>query len=646
MTAINHLSGVDPRTALILRRRGVLRDDAEPEVDDPGRDLLLGGTRLAAPPGPLVFLREPAGRGVGVVDLTERILDPDREIRRRALDHLASLASPEEELLCPNTAGLLNARKSEVLSSSADTWQPAALQIYDVVGDDWLCSLALLRQSIATRHEEGYRSHILRVLRPSVASLSALPVPPRLSNPDISKAIIEEILNESELLALLDAYYARLGYVPLAGECSLTCVVDRWLSLNEGACDWNLLWEWANSIDSPTPRYHVCQLLIEKPELVPAEKRAEFCNEVGQVVLGMSDDNAEDTLREAWLLRCELARHFTQYILEAGAGGEGELCSLLGWRLAEKVGMLPGTNGGEVQRFRQSTVREELTLSSIVRELGHPVASPSSLLYETLFSRSIWSRSLEASLGSLSPELMGHLAGSSVRGNVTGALVRSILMGAESEAAVYGFEQPIGPTAEKWIAALDAEDEEHKVISACLTAQNELGFALSADRALAQLGKGNEADDLLVAGHVRRAAYFGTLDADQIWSKCNEAHWREKIFLKLSGDALVVLLDAFCQLQVFDESWRTGFPHLCALAAEQSSGDTERSQLLFAMTVCACTCSGTVSAIRRLLTGKEAAAYVNNVRHWHNQLVAVAGAFPGAVAAQIRPIVGELVYAK
>lgn len=646
MTAIDHLSGVDPRTALILQRRGVFREDPQLDIEDPGRDLLLGGRRVVAPPGPLVFLRETTGRGVGVVDLTERVLDADLELRRRAFDHLVDISSVEEELLCPGTAALLSSRRSAVLSSSADTWQPAALDIYDAVRDDWLCNLAQVRQSIATRHEEGYRIHILKVLRPSVASLSALPVPPRLSHPDIRKSIIDELLKEKDILSLLDGYYARLGYVPLNGECSLSVILERWLTCNDGRCDWDLLWDWAKAIDSPTPRYHVCQTLIEKPELVPPDKRGELWGEVVQVVVGMSAGDHEGTLRESWLLRCELARHFSQYILETGAGGDGELCALQGWWLAEKVGVLPGTDGREVQKFRESTVREELTLSSIVREIGHPIASPSSLLYETLFARSIWSRSLEACLGSSSPELMKHFAESQERGSITAALVRSVLMGSESERAVYGFDRSIVPATEKWIAALEADNEEYNVISACLTAQKELTTILGTDRALTQLGKGNEADDLLVASHIRRAAYFGTLDTASLWAKFNESTWREKVFLKLSPDSLVLLLDAFCQLQVVDEVWRTGFPHLCALAAEQCSDGSERSQLLFAMTVCACTCSGTVSAIRRLLTGKVAAAYVGDAQHWHNQLAAVAGAFPGAVAAQIRPIVGELLYAR
>lgn len=635
---------IDARTAAVLENAGINGGTRESGTAGIEPNIIADSNhpdRARVPDGPLLFLR----RGNGVIPLAHLVFDRVNEVRVAVLDYLAGCAGGT---VATTTSKVLLRYRTALASGDRRVWLAAAVAVSDAICDDLPLNIAGVKQAIATGLDDAYREYLGRVLVPSVAALSALELP--VQSPSAQRTVIESgidaIVRQSPAFVdALDRYYRGYGYIPLGGSLAMSAMCGRWQS-ERGAHDrvWDDLWKWADRVGSPVARYHVCQVLVEGPELIPDGQFPRFWREASQVVQVLEKEGESRPEAEAWRVRCDLAKYFCHYIESVAPGREGERIAVLSWWLSERVAELYGADGRVLADLRESTITPQYERAAQLWQLVTPSIVPHSFRFATLFTSSVWSLSLQAQLGGSLARLKPEAMDSTDRDQIGNALEGTVLLlfpGQPEPVLTYAYEATVVPAAQAWTSISQGEAQEK--LAAFTSANIKLTNAQEAPRLLDQLGKGNEADDLLIGQAFRVMAYLGCAPAELLWEKMVDEKWRSALFVSGRERTFALFIDALLQIQgTKDEKWRSHLPHFCAMACEETSSDRDRQKMLFACVLLSSIAGDTVSAIQRLLHGEKRHEFAEDVREWRERLLGVQRTAPGYVAAKIRPALAAL----
>ena len=232
--ALYHPDGFDLRTAIVLRKSGVLRGPVE--TFRPSEEVLQivrdagHPARIQAPPGPLVAHKgEQEGESASVLTVAEFLYADDPGVRSLALEHLEALGAAESPMLTRRTRAILARERERILSASED-WQVAAVTAIDAVEDDYLYNLAAFRQCIAVGYREGADAFGPLVLRPPLTALTALEFATEAPSQEHEKigGVLKRCAQESASIErLCQEWYRRFGHLPLAAHLSLGKALDE-----------------------------------------------------------------------------------------------------------------------------------------------------------------------------------------------------------------------------------------------------------------------------------------------------------------------------------------------------------------------------------------------------------------------------------
>jgi hypothetical protein len=612
--ALHHPEGFDLRTAIVLSENKLLPETLDtfaPEAEilaairDPG-----DANRIAAPPGPLVAVKDPAGgTNASVVTAAEFLLSEVLEARRASVRHLESLAAAWPPILTDRSRATLEKSKDALLS--ADTWRPAAVAVLDALDDDFLYNLAGLHQCVAIDYREGATNYAPLVLRPSLTSINAIPFPvgtPTQEREGLIGWTDETVRSAASVAALCDSYYTKLGHVPLTGDLSLGAVFRKWASVrSENSLTWAAVWAWADAAGGPLPRYHACQVFVDNPSAVPENEKANFWKEILDVAILPDRGGEWGKWARPWLLRCELLRHYTAHLECLAPGEDGERIACAAMWVTERVASALSVPSVDIARLLDQTIVPTGDQARGVWQITRPPERPCSLRYAALFSTSLWSLSLLGELGGRIREYESQTddarADERVKETLMIWLMQSFPPLPVAEPPIYAFDRTVVAAADAWVQPSgDGEENLVGAIRSLAECQRVFADPERLESEIRGLPRGNEASQYVLAQAMRSMAYTSRLPVELMRECLWSDEWRLGILQSMSPASLTTFWDGIIELQLQQGGeWLSQLPHLWVRMCEGLDEEDEKYGELVDLVILGSVNCGAASALKRLL---------------------------------------------
>jgi hypothetical protein len=649
--ALRHADKVDVRTGTMLELAGLLKRESESDSDPSFVQIIMNPDhprRIKTLTGPILLYAESENKDNRfAVDVRELFLSANVETRNAAWHYF--MADDHSEVavdLAPSTRAVLNSLRDKLVNLDQKVWQEAALQAHDTVELDLLSQLAGVRQSIREQYEDGLRYYISKLLEPDPRSFDVLgPVflKPSEHREDLVK-VLNTLVQDKQLVSASEGYVALLGILPRAGDLSFTRMVKEWVRRHGASESWRKeIRQWARASNRPLVRFYVALALLE---IEGAEEKEEFefiASLLTELLVDFEDEESKVSGKTYWALNCSLARHYLRHLETLSPGSLGEPLGIAAWWLSSRlalalcefpdalahlndVAIQPQTNSTErAWRFANPTIESAATSTAThwpispwslaaLNVLSFDANRSQAVLYQ-LQDRAAFERSLakHAAFGCATPANKGP-------------------------AGTYLFELDYSEYVGRLCSIVQDPDSE-QLLQFNKNLYDQLGKVESFADKFASLSNCEEIDQYVIVNAARILSLQDQLPLEVVWAKLVDPEWRTKSFDKLSTTALEILFLSFARsLRRGGSKWLAGLPHIYAQAAEELVADTEKAKFLFALTVFSSIHTHTVSAIERLLRGRNRSQFIEHGRWWKNVLAQSSRTAPPWVSARIRAL--------
>ena len=653
--ALGHQEQFAARTGTILAGRGLLKDvreeEAAPElpaliaqVDHPGR--------VRTPDGPLLFYRpEDGSASITLIDMPELLLHPKQPVRAATVEFFRRLGSAG--LLCKRAISVFDQLAGLAGSAGEKSWQTAAVALFDVVEDDYLLSLAGIRQSLAVGHNETFTKFLRRTLFPSLPCVDALGAEVVIVSGQMPEAArrIEEMSQSCDSLPSLCAmYFETFGHVPLAPPFSLARAVSLWQQGKDRAGltasgEWPEVWSWVETNGSPLARYHALSLLGQRPDLVSAEFLPGARDELLTFLAPLAENSQSSP---AWLIALSLrnaaAAHYVQYLNGRLPPAPADMVGEWAWWMAEHFCACLGTDARLMEHVLRSAVQPASRISAYESSLVPTRLGRSNLSHATLFADHLWALALLTGMSgkgmaALAPTFSETQAEQWVKCFHQHLLV-ALPTSVDEGPAVFAVDNPLSSAAKEWHAASGAI-----VIGACVALSAENDRRLNPDVLFGQLEKLlslSPDEQLSTILTLRLLMATGCIPEERLLARISNLEWLSGAMHRLEPQPCEGLLAALCMSKnLEDESWSRWLMQL-AILCEQSTLSTERCTLIFSSIVSACAVSARTSPIARLLNGPQRDQFAPTAAFCRKKLEAAYPTCSQAVKSTIRSITSVL----
>lgn len=648
--AIDHLKQIDTRTVTSFHKHGIFIEQKLPDIYEDTLAILQDkkhSNRIPVLDGPLLFHRKQGDKPVNLaINVSDLFFSENIKLRKAALAHFEEMITNGSCLLTPKSETIIKQQKDKFLSTTSQEWQQSAITLSDIIKDDWLSNLAAVKQCLAINFQKGVEEHLTRLIRPSISSIDSIIIGVWAATEqveEIKKSILKCIDNSESFEDALSAYYKRFGHIPLAKELSIIQIVEEWEKRNGKIKDiWTTLWNWADEIKSPLPRYHICYFFINHANLIPQNSYSKLWDEITEIVHMPNNEDSEQQWTQTWRIRCELARHFCHHIEYSLPGTDGERIASQAWWLAEKLSSIFGVSCEELRSIREITFIPEERISSEIWSLSRPLVKPSDLRYATTLIKSMWSLSLQCQLGqnldSLNPTCMTSESRSKIENSLCGSIISVFPISSKGkDEGIYAFDNTIIPTAYAWCDKEKNEDMKEK-IQVFIKGASKISKEEEFRAGLKKLVQTHKGDQVLILMTLRYLAYAGNAPLDLMWECISDKDWLSKLLLKFEPTIVELFFDSLLEIQTRNnDKWQFQLPHFLASVCE-SVQDAKRRKLLFSLVILSSIVLNSTSAINRILTGSKCSDFKESIDYWKQRIESAKYYAPLWVKAKLRAI--------
>lgn len=642
--------GIDLRDALILIDCGAIH--AKPPTTADEIDSLYQAIREehgVRGLGPLLFYPNEDGEE-SVVRVRDILLDGRREIREASIEYLDKVIGVFG-MSCRRTAETLKRLKAPVLESSESTWCRAAVELVDAIDDDWLLTVAGVRQSSHPNMGKGWSEYINTALRPTNAALNACAPTPLF--PEVHKDSIDDHLRTwrsdgGSLEERCHVYLEVLGHLPFDKEHSLGSIIS--LNGANGATSTIAaeLIRWAEQRNSPMARYHACDALLSATSQISDEQRNRLSAWFWEIILAPSVTPSPTAKHSVWSLTAQLARYFVHYLEVRLPTDHGEAVSAMAWWMSARLISSFTADSDDSQSFGEQLDRVYGSLASETWELVGPPMTPSVLRWLTAYGPSPWAISL---LSAVESEEQARVlldgAGPGTLAERVDALIAIAIQVAnlplEESRGIYRFSSGVHQVL-GWIAAGETDETRRSLLK---------GWSDTIDwsppdsllKALDGIDKKHVSMQRWLCHGIRQRLFLGVLGGDELWEIVSTDEWKVSLWLLIDAISMQALgtglIDDAARRR---PDWRARLPHLFAeIAEERNSVDTDRV-VLFGLLLRACFALHATSAMSRLLRGRAGHRYIALATAARGNLEQALPLVGGWAAGRIRAVLADLSY--
>jgi hypothetical protein len=652
--ALHHFSRIDVRTLRMLQDLDLFKGEAVSIGDDVDLSVLQDPThprREKLPSGPIIlYVTEGENPKRVVVDLPVLLFSEIPAVRKSAMECLGQMIQNDSLPITPKTQSIAKNLHEKLMSDEPSEWRPAAVALFDAFCDDLLVALQGVRQSLQCEPviQDSLNSYVPKILQPAISSLDSIRL--IISNPEKEHQrlveVIEQVIAKSQTLADVCAgYYEKLGYLPLAPLYGMAEAVQRWLATHPDTDTWTDVWDWARAAFGPVPRYHACSVFALHPELVPQGRLPDLWNEILSVVCESGGKGGSDAGREAWALRCNLARHYVYHLEARLPDSEGANIGCFAWWLSEQVAALFPDKPDDTRFYRENWVQPALEESIYIWLAASPHIEKSFLRRLTLTVHSPWAAGLLSMMGDKLEQLSPSEQSEEVRAQFHDALVFHLISSLpfpvkSPSDPTFAPECSLAETVLKWAA--HQSEEQRKALEQLVATSQVLGTADGLCKALRNIGDSSLADQAAITLALKALAYTDPTISEGVWEIISDARWRQEVLGKVETRVLSLLIEAFSIIQVDNrDKWFSLLPHYIAELCEKTD-EEERRRHLFLYVLHTSLASDTVSAVRRLLRGDHKAKFIEFANEYSARMEALRPKYPPWVAGKVRGLIANL----
>lgn len=585
-----------------------------------------------------------------LVELPMLIFSDEEKIRSEALLSLMKMGAKDSFAYTPRTANILENSRNSLSAQDSEDWIPAAIAIYDAVDNDVLIAFNGVHQCLESDPvlEDSLNSYTPKILYPSVDSLDSISLAigqPERDHKTLKALLATAVADAKSLVELCRLYYTNFGFLPLAPSFSLASAVKEWVSLRDAIDVWKEVWDWAENETTPTALYHACGVFILHPDFIPEDKLPEFWNKLLRVISRSKTKDENLSCRERWLLRRDLARHYTFHLEARLPDNDGASIACFAWWFSEKVAALFPDDDGSAQFYRENWVKPASELSSHTWLVANSHVGTSFLRQTTFTVQSPWVLSLLALLGDNILKLAPLEQSEDVISDFQDALVSNALSSMpytvnSKNNATFALECSLEKTLKEWKGLCSGENRE--VSELVISMNRSFGSNQELCDALQNINSSKLPDQVAILSALRRKAYLDTVIAEDLWDLVSCPKWRNKTFSSLKHELQDILIDALSQVMIATrDKWSHYLPHYMAEICEHES-DQKRRREFFLYVLHLCLASGTVSAAKRLLQSEHKSEYLDEVEKYRSQVEAMRSNYPPWVAGKLRGILASL----
>lgn len=603
-TSLDHLEGLDARTVFLLQKNKLLKNVHRVSVREDVDRILSNPQhpdRLPCDWGPFVFVRDNANR-MGIIVVADLLIDNDPRLRNAALQYLSGGLSR----LTSRTIETIEERRGQC--SDTYDWLTACVLINDALRDDFFFNLAGIRQCLQQPYTDGLNQCLNSVLRPSLAMIGALK--PTVWDPfeeqnEIRREIMACVEQATTLNEALERYYSRFGYLPLAASLSMPEVVRQWLDRHPLPDSvWNEVWTWADESIDPLKGYYAALTFLSRPDLIQFSESKRLWSTVTDIATQGDEIQSNSTKYGPSKLRCDLARHYCQYLECLLPCQDGERIASSSWWLSHQVvAVLPSM--ASMKQVYENSVRQYENVSHRVYALGHPQTKGSTLRYATLFFHSVWSLALLCQVGrnatSFERDSIPDIANSEITRKLSEYMMTGFPRAVLDRTNVYSFEDSITQSAVDWTAHVGTQADIEKITALATLHTQEITIPqlLEMTDNLVQYAPTVQ---MLVIRLLSLAAYMDHVPADELWNRLQKQEWRRLIIKNTDIDTLPLFCDLLIEVMVkANPEWSVYLPHLLVTEYLECSPDEKRQRCLMAFIIISSLSTGTVSGLERIL---------------------------------------------
>jgi hypothetical protein len=631
--ALEHLgqdafAHIDPVSINVLERNGLIQSKGR----EAGAERLLklldpaaGPMRLAAPPGPLVYLSEDEDHRT-VLDVADLLAADRPELRMVAIQHFQGLPP---DCMSGRAWRVLSASAASLAPGDRAQWEPAAANLFETLHDDLPLAMSGMRQALAMDYDDGVERYMADCLRPTVESLSSLDFriwEPTAERDQLNQAIREFADEAGSLAEALDSFYRHLGHLPLSGATGAGALLRHWLARSPGTQPWGELWGWADRHPSPVPRYHACVALLSAPEYVPDGLEAVLWSEVADLCDVAHEPEQQSRWSEAWLLREAVARHYANRLECLLPGQSGERLAVAAWWLTERFAESFAPSPGNLRRLRETTVSPEAESSSLMRQVAHPPIGRSTLMFLTRSTRVTWPTAVLCEAGRTGAKMLTAALSAREWPRIERCLTRLLiqaypLAGSPPGTSAFAHDCPLRDVVDPWIGALVETPPASEKLRSLLDVAMAVTDPEQLDRTLTMVVAGQPGEQITASLAIRSLAYCVSDSGMRVWELLKDGTRWKALAESAEPNSVLLLSEALSEFQSqHGGEWTSHLPQMYAAAAEEAPSG-ERETTLFALVLFLSIQTGTVGAIERLMCGGKRAAFADYCARWKDRFV-------------------------
>jgi hypothetical protein len=653
-TAMHHFERIGLRTFRALQDLDLIDDEAPPLGD--GIELAVlrdeqHPRRQALPNGPLVlYITEADEPKRMIVDLPVLFLSEDRDVRHAALECIEKTLVQDPMAVTPKTAAILKSSRDAMVSELPQDWRPAAITASDAFFDDILVALHAVRQCLKSDPaiQANLNFYTPKLIFPSVNSLDSFSLPigqPERDHETLTKILSDMVDSASNLSELCGNYLANLGFLPLAPPYSLATAVKEWLVSNPDTDSWHAIWEWANTESTSLSRYHACSVFVLFPELIPDGKLSYLWSQLLEILGIYEKSGADRPESEPFVLRRELARHFTYHLEARLPDNDGASIACLAWWLAEQVASLFPPDAYTAKFYKENWVKPASDLSSHIWLIANAPVQRSFLRYVTLTVQSPWAVALMTLIGEHLDKLAPTEQSEAVQKKFSEALLSNTLFCwpfpiETPDDPTFALECSLADTVLKWAGY---QTEEHRTeLQQLVTTSKTLRTRKGLCDALRTLGEASLSEQAVVCMALKARVQTDPTVAEGLWEVVSDAEWRNSVLGNADQQVQALLIESLSMLLIDNQGkWFSQLPHYIAELCEKEE-DENRKRALFMYVIHTSLVSDTVSAVQRLLRGNQKSNFMDYVKEYRAQVDTMRSDYPPWVAGKMRGLMASM----
>ena len=526
-----------------------------------------------APPGPIVFHREPESAGASVFEASDLLMHPNSRARESVIAYLSQLGTRSEGSMSERLKKGMKDQSKKIFQKRAINWYPATEDLMEILENDWQLNLAGFRQFLVAENQDCIHRYFNRCVHPRFHPASTLPTSSFHACTDrarMNDRVLPDVSQDAAKNGIVSAYCNHLGHLPLVDDWSLSNVAQRseiHISTEE------LLTLAAH--DNYLSAYHGCVALVARWDKLDQSQQKQTAEYLSDFICMSRNSDLSTRRGRFWTCLNRLASHFLAWIPLFGPElGDDNSASLSWWmagRLAKVVcedverKQTPQSNMQFVlERSIDPLVHYSFQMNQLIRggATGSVFHANTSLMQHggPFFAALIASFQLE--LGAIYSLLSEQARMEIDKWMFVNVLHRSVGV-AHKDSLLFGsYETDIQTTIDQWVKQIDVNDEAHAVMSklsadcARLTDSNALIDLLSSFDSL------GPDDQALWLNRLKVSVWRNATPLDPILSLLRDP-MRSRVFVRsMELDQLSMAIELLLSMQQSGgDVWKHELPH-------------------------------------------------------------------------------------